>query len=72
MGPQRILSAVILVVGIALLIVGINSSNSVSDQVSNTFTGHFTQATTWYIICGIGVGLLGLLMLIAGPRSKGA
>jgi len=72
MGPQRIVSAVILVVGVALLIVGINSSNSVSDQVSNTFTGHFTQATTWYIIGGIGVGLLGLLMLIAGPRGKGA
>jgi hypothetical protein len=72
MGPQRIVSAVILVVGVALLIVGMNSSNSVSDQVSNTFTGHFTQATTWYIISGIGVGLLGLLMLIAGPRGKGA
>jgi hypothetical protein len=66
MSSQRIFGIVALVVGVALLIVGMNSSHSVADQVSNTFTGRFTQATTWYIIGGIGAGLVGLLMLVTG------
>jgi hypothetical protein len=70
MSPQRIVGIVALVVGVALLIVGMNSSHSVADQVSNTFTGRFTQATTWYIIGGIGAGLVGLLMLITGGGGK--
>ena len=64
MSPQRILGVVLLVAGVILLIVGMNASHSVADQVSTTFTGRFTQATTWYIVGGIGVGLLGLLMTV--------
>jgi hypothetical protein len=66
MSSQRIFGIVALVVGVALLVVGMNSSHSVADQVSNTFTGRFTQATTWYIIGGIGAGIVGLLMLVTG------
>jgi uncharacterized membrane protein len=69
---QRIIGAVLLAVGVAILIVGINSSHSAADQISNTFTGRFTQATTWYIIGGIGAALLGLLMMLMGARGKHA
>jgi uncharacterized membrane protein len=72
MSPQRIIGIVMLIVGVALLIIGMNASHSVADQVSNTFTGKFTQATTWYIIAGIGVGILGLLMTIFGVGGKSA
>jgi len=70
MSPQRILGVVLLVVGIILLIVGSNASHSVTDQVSNTFTGKFTQATMWYIIGGIAMALVGLLMVLFGVRDK--
>jgi drug/metabolite transporter (DMT)-like permease len=70
MTPNRILGAVLLVVGIVLLIVGVNASNSLADQVSETFTGRFTKGTTWYIIGGIGCGITGLLMLMFGVRAK--
>jgi hypothetical protein len=66
MTPQRILGLVILIVGVALLIVGMNSSHSMVDQVSNTFTGRFTQATTWYILGGIATGLFGLFLMLSG------
>ncbi|MBX3379057.1 MAG: DUF3185 family protein [Phycisphaeraceae bacterium] len=66
MNPQRIAGIVAIVIGVILLVVGMNSSHSVADQVSNTFTGRFTQATTWYIIGGIGTALLGLLLLLSG------
>lgn len=70
MNPFRILGSVVLAVGVALLIIGMNSSHSMADQVSNTFTGRFTDHTTWYIIGGIAVGFLGLAMTFLGPRGK--
>ena len=68
MSTRRILGVVLLVVGVVLLIVGINASHSVADRVSNTFTGRFTEATTWYIIGGMASGVLGLLMTLIGGR----
>lgn len=70
MNSQGIFGGVLLVVGVTLLIVGMNSSHSVADQVSNTFSGRFTQDTMWYIIGGIAAGVLGLLMLLFGMRGK--
>ena len=70
MSPQRILGIVLLVVGVILLIIGMNASHSVSDQVSHTFTGRFTQATTWYIVGGIASALLGLLLVLFRVRGK--
>ena len=69
MSQQRIVGIVLLVVGIGLLVVGLNASHSVADQVSNTFTGRFTQATTWYIIGGIAAGVLGAVMLLGGKNA---
>jgi hypothetical protein len=63
---------VLLVVGVALLIVGMTASNSVVDQLSNTFSGRFTQSTTWYIIGGIATAALGLLLLFVNLRGKWA
>ena len=72
MTPQRIIGVVMLVVGVALLIIGMNASHSVADQVSNTFIGRFTQQTMWYIIGGIGLGVLGLVMMLFGAGGRKA
>jgi uncharacterized membrane protein len=69
MTPQRIAGIVLLIVGVALLVVGLNASHSVADQVKDTFTGRFTEGTTWYIIGGIATGLVGLLLTVFGVRS---
>jgi hypothetical protein len=71
MSPQRILGAAMLVVGIVLVIVGLNASHSLADQVSETFTGRFTRGTTWYIIGGIATGVLGLFLVAFGGRRSG-
>jgi len=57
---------------VILLSVGINASHSLADQVTNTFTGRFTQATTWYIIGGIASALLGVLMVLVDLHRKAA
>jgi uncharacterized membrane protein len=72
MTQQRIIGIVLLVAGVALLVFGLNASHSVADRVSNTFTGRFTEATTWYIIGGIAAGVIGLIILIGGARGKSA
>jgi hypothetical protein len=66
MTPQRIIGVVLLVLGVALLVVGMNASHSVADQVHNTFTGRFTDTTTWYIVGGIALGAIGLLLTLFG------
>jgi hypothetical protein len=72
MNPQRLVGLVLIVIGVVVLIIGFNASHSVADQVSNTFTGRFTRATTWYIVGGIASALIGGVMLLSGPRSKSA
>ncbi len=72
MNPNRIIGVVLLVVGVALLIIGLNSSHSVADRLSNTFTGRFTDSTTWYIVGGIGLSVLGLLLGAMSFRGKNA
>ncbi len=65
MASQRIVGVVLVAVGLTLALIGFNSSQSIADQLSSTFTGRFTQATTWFMIGGAGLGLLGLLMTVA-------
>ena len=66
MSQSRIFGLVVLIVGIGLLVVGLNASHSVADQVSHTFMGRFTEATTWYILGGIAAGIIGAMMFLAG------
>jgi Protein of unknown function (DUF3185) len=72
MSPQRILGIVLLIVGVIVLVVGMNASHSAADQLSSTFTGKFTDSTNWYIIGGIASAILGLLLVLFGVRGKSA
>jgi hypothetical protein len=69
MSPQRIAGIVCLVIGVVLVVMGINASHSAADQVSNTFTGHFTNATTWYILGGIALAIVGCFLTFIGGRG---
>ena len=68
MNIQRIVGIVLVIIGIILIVVGLNSSESISDQVHETFTGRFTDKTTWYIIGGIAAVLFGGLLGTVGGR----
>ena len=70
MSPQRIIGFVVLVVGIVLFIMGLNASHSLADRASNFWSGRFTEATTWYIIGGIGLSILGLLIAVFSGRTN--
>jgi hypothetical protein len=70
MSPKRILGIVALVGGVVLLVMGMNASHSMADSFSKTFTGHFTEATTWYIVGGIAAAIFGLVLVLFGGRGK--
>ena len=59
MSPVRIIGIVLLVVGAILLFMGFNATDSVADQVSETFTGQYTESTRWYIIGGAAAAVAG-------------
>jgi hypothetical protein len=66
MTPRRILGTVMLIAGIILFIIGLNASESITDQVNEFFTGHFTDTTMWYLIGGIVLFIAGGLMAMSG------
>jgi len=71
MNSTRITGIVLLVAGAALFIVGMNASHSAADRWSDFFTGHFTDATVWYIVGGIALAAVGaLLLLFMGRRAS--
>ncbi|MFA5851894.1 MAG: DUF3185 family protein [Spirochaetales bacterium] len=70
MSSQRILGFALLIVGVFLFAIGLNASNSVADQVTNTFLGRFSDSTMWYLIGGFAVGAFGFLLILFGFKAK--
>ncbi len=73
MSTQCILGLVLLVVGGVLLVFGLNATDSVADEISEGLTGKFTDETTWYILGGLALALVGGLTLFVGSgRARSA
>lgn len=64
---MRILGVVLFVVGVILIVMGINATGSFGENVHETVTGRFSDTTTWYLIGGAAAAVAGLL-LSARPR----
>ncbi len=62
MGSNKLVGIVLLVVGLLLLYFGLQASDSVGDQVSEAFTGRFTDETMWFIFGGVIAVVAGLYM----------
>ena len=63
MTTQKIIGILLIVGGAALFVFGYQASQSVSEQVFETFAGRFTESTTWYLIGGAGLALFGVVLL---------
>ena len=68
MTSQRILGAVLLVVGLILLYFGLNATDSVSENVKEGLTGRYTDKTTWFIVGGAAAAVAGLVLAFVGGR----
>lgn len=63
MGSNKLIGVVLLVVGVLLLYFGYSASQSVGDQVSETFTGQFTDETMWFLVGGAAAVAAGGFMV---------
>lgn len=64
------MSFVLLVVGIVLIIWGVNALESFSSDVSRFFTGSPTDKSIWLLIGGSAATLVGLSGLMLGSKDK--
>jgi len=67
---SRGLGIALLVVGVILLIFGINASHSVGSDISNLFNGKPTDKAVWLIVGGAAALVLGLFGTLIGRRSR--
>jgi hypothetical protein len=63
---NKAIGLALLVVGIVLIVYGINASNSVSSSVSQTFTGSPTNKTLWLLLGGIAAAIAGAALTFMG------
>ncbi len=70
MNSARILGIALLAIGVILAIIGLQATDSFGERLSNTFTGHWTDKTNFYIVGGIAAAIVGALLAFAGGRSS--
>jgi len=64
------LSVGLLVVGILLIVWGVNASESFSSDVSRLFTGSPTDKAVWLLVTGIVAAIFGLFGLLRSPKGN--
>ncbi len=67
---HRILAIVLLVVGLLLLFLAYQSSQSLGDQVTEAVSGRFTESTTWFLILGAASTAAGVGLLLFGKSAR--
>lgn len=67
---NRIIYLALLVGGVVLMVLGINSMNSFSSDVSRFFTGSPTDKAVWMLIGGCVAAAIGLSMTLRGSKSS--
>jgi succinate dehydrogenase hydrophobic anchor subunit len=70
MNSQRAVGIVLLLLGVALFVIGLNASDSPADRWSNFFTGHFTETTVWYLVGGVALAAVGLATVLGRWRMS--
>lgn len=68
MTPARIIGIVLVVVGIILIGMGYNASQSFGEELSEAVTGRYSDQTMWYFIAGAAAAVGGLLLALFGKR----
>ena len=64
MSTQKIVGIVLLVGGLIALYFGFNAANSVGEEISEAFTGQYSDRTMLYLIGGGIASVLGLVLLV--------
>jgi len=66
---QSIVGIALLVVGVVLIIFGMQASASLGSRLSELFTGAPSDRTIWLLIAGVAAAIVGIGLLLAGRRG---
>ena len=66
---QSVIGIALLVVGVVLILFGMQASASLGSRLSELFTGTPSDRTLWLLLAGVVVAILGLGMLLTGRRG---
>jgi drug/metabolite transporter (DMT)-like permease len=70
MNTKTMLGVAIALGGVLLLALGYRASGSPVDQISNAFTGQYTDRTMWYIGAGIVAVIGGSVLAVCSSRGR--
>ncbi len=63
MTANQTIGSALLVAAAILVYFGYQASQSLGEQLHETFTGRFTDSTTWYFVFGAVAAVAGLLVM---------
>ncbi len=64
MSTNKILGIVLLVAGGVLVFFGLNATEAPAEELTEAFTGRYSDQTMWYLIGGGVAAVLGLVLLL--------
>jgi hypothetical protein len=66
---QSVVGIALLVVGVVLIVFGMQASVSLGSRLSELFTGAPSDRTIWLLLAGVVAAILGLGLLLIGRRG---
>lgn len=70
MSTKRIAGIAMLIIGLGLLFFGFQSTGSMGEEMHEAVTGRYSDETTWYLIGGAALAVVGgLLALLGGGKG---
>jgi len=63
MNQNKMIGIVLLVIGVIALYFGFNASNSPMEEMTEAFTGKYSDQTMLYLVGGAVAGIAGFVML---------
>lgn len=64
MSGKRLIGIALLIIGVILLVVGYNATQAPVEDLTESFTGRFSDDTMFYLIGGAVAAVIGLVMLV--------
>jgi len=67
---ERAVGIALIIIGVVLLIWGVNASQSLGSEVSEAFTGSPSDKSMWFIVGGIASAVVGLFLSLRSPGRR--
>jgi hypothetical protein len=72
MAIGRIVGLCFLVLGIMLFLFGMSAAEAPVEELSKTFTGQYSDQTTFYLIGGVVAMVVGAALMVFGGKTSTA